>query len=488
MGTSNTMQGTPMKDLPQTPARTGAGLALLVIATAQLMLVLDDSIANIALPSIQRDFGVAASVLVWVVNAYVLAFGSLLLFGGRLGDIAGRLRAFRAGLFLFTLASVFAGFAWDARSLIAARALQGVGAALVAPNALALIATNFAAGKPRNKAMAIYGAMSALGITAGVTLGGAITDWLGWRWVFFINAPIGAAVLFGSRALVEGERGAGKLGVASAALGTAAMAALAFGITRAGEHGGGQTSALAWLVCGLALLAGFLWLQARSSDPMLPLSLLSERNRAGSYVGMLLFGAGMMGTYYLLTLFMQQVMQYSPLRAGLASLPFAIGIVAGAGVGSKLIEKLPPRLLAGPGLLMGSAGMFWLSLLGSGSSYFAHIMPAAFMVSLGLGASAIATTLTAVHGVPQQRASVASAVVNMAQQLGAAFSIALLTAVAAVDAEARRPGSAIEALAAGYADAFAVGAALLLIAAAVVAVAVSTRETQAAGPEGLPAI
>jgi EmrB/QacA subfamily drug resistance transporter len=476
-----------MRNLDQTTARAGSGLALLVIAAAQLMLVLDDSIANIALPSIQRDFGVGPSILVWVVNAYVLAFGSLLLFGGRLGDIVGRLRAFRWGLALFTLASVFAGFAWDGHALIVGRALQGVGAAMVAPNALALIATNFASGKPRNKAMAVYGAMSALGITAGVALGGALTDFLGWRSVFFINVPIGAAVLLGSRVLVEGERAAGKLSVVSAVLGTAAMAALAFGVTRAGEHGWGQPTTLAWLLSGLALLLAFLAVQTRSSDPMLPLPLLAERNRAGSYVGMALFGAGMMGTYYLLTLFMQQVMQYSPLRSGLSSLPFAIGIVVGAGVSSKLVEKLVPRLVAAPGLLIGAAGMFWLSLLGPASSYFGHVMPAAFMVSFGLGASAIATTLTAMHGVPQQRASVASAIVNMAQQLGAAFGIALFTAVATSGAQPGVRGS-VEALASGYANAFEVGAAMLLVAAVVVGLAVNTGEKQAAGAEGRPAL
>ena len=329
--------------------------------------------------------------------------------------------------------------------------------------------------------MAIYGAMSALGITAGVALGGAITDWFGWRWVFFINVPIGLAVLAGSRALVEGERGSGSLGAASAILGTAAMALLAFGVTRAGEHGWSDISTLAWLVSGATMTAAFLWMQARSQDPMLPLSLLTERNRAGSYGGMLLFGAGMMGTYYVLTLFMQQVMHYSPLRAGLSSLPFAIGIVVGAGVSSKLVERLAARLVAGPGLLVGAAGMFWLSSVSPDSSYFAHIMPAAFLVSFGLGTSAIATTLTAVHGVTQQRASVASAVVNMSQQLGAAFGIALLTAVATAGAEAHGGASSVGALAAGYSNAFAVGSALLLIASAVLALAVNTRETQGAG-------
>jgi EmrB/QacA subfamily drug resistance transporter len=477
-----------MKHRKTTSSASSAGLALLVLAAAQLMLVLDDSIANIALPSIQRDFEVGPTILVWVVNAYVLAFGSLLLFGGRLGDLVGRLRAFRIGLALFTLASVIAGLAWNGHALIGARALQGLGAALVAPNALALIATNFEAGKARNKAMAVYGAMSALGITAGVALGGALTDWFGWRAVFFINVPIGAAVLFGSRALVEGQRGSGKLGATSAVLGTAAMAALAFGVTRAGESGRGEATTLVWLLSGLGLVAVFLMVQARSSDPMLPLSILTERNRAGSYVGMLLFGAGMMGTYYLLTLFMQQVMQFSPLRAGLSSLPFALGIVVGAGVSSKLVEKLAPRWVAAPGVLLGAVGMFGLSRLTSDSSYVGHIMPAAFMVSVGLGASAIALTLTAVNGVPQHRASIASAVVNMSQQLGAAFGIALFTAVATATSGGVNGTVSTASLASGYADAFEVGAVLLLIASAIVAMSVNTRDRQSADAEGSAAL
>jgi EmrB/QacA subfamily drug resistance transporter len=479
------------------PAGAG-GLALLVIATAQLMLVLDDSIANIALPSIQRQFGVSPSSLPWVVNAYVLAFGGLLLLGGRVGDLFGRLRAFRAGVGLFTLASVAGGFAWNVESLIAARALQGVGAALAAPNGLALIASNFAVGAARNKAMAVYGAMSALGITAGVLLGGVLTGMLSWRWVFFINAPIGVAVLLGSRVLRAGERGRGRLGAFGAVAGTGAMMALAWGVTRAGEAGLADPATLVPLGVAAILLAVFVAIQARSADPMLPLSVLAERNRAGSYGAMLLFGAGMMGTYYLLTLYLQQVAGFGPTRAGIAALPFAVGIVLGAGVSSRLVEKLPPRAVAVPGLLLGAAGMLWLSRLTPDSSYFAHVMPGVFAVSSGLGASAIATTLTAVHGVPEERAGIASAVVNMAQQLGAALGIAAMTAISTSVSHAIVPQAAsalrgaggdpqlaaraAQALAAGYSAAFLAGSVLLLAAAVVVGWAVNTRAVQKSAP------
>ena len=411
-----------------------------------------------------------------------------------MGDLFGRLRMFRAGLGLFTVASVAGGFAWNVETLIAARALQGVGAVLCAPNGLALIATNFPVGTARNKAMAVYGAMSALGITAGVLLGGVLTGMLSWRWVFFINAPIGAAVLLGTHVLLEGERSRGKLGLFDALTGTAAVLALAIGITRVGETGLADFSAVISLATAVVLLVLFVTMQARSADPMLPLSLLSERNRAGSYGAMLLFGAGMMGTYYVLTLYLQQVFGFGPTRAGIAALPFAIGIVFGAGLSSKLVEKLPPRAVAVPGLMLGAAGMLWLSRLTVDSSYFAHVVPGVMAVSFGLGAAAIATTLTAVHGVPEKHAGVASAVVNMAQQIGAALGITTMTVISTVVADAQiakavssLPGSiaisassaaATKALAAGYSAAFLSGSVLLLVAAAIVGWAINTRAVQ----------
>ena len=303
-------------------------------------------------------------------------------------------------------------------------------------------------------------------------------------------------MLAGTRVLLEGERGQGKLGAFGAVVGTGAILALAIGITRVGEAGWGEPATLAPLGAAAGLLALFVVIQARSRDPMLPLFLLGERNRAGSYGAMLLFGAGMMGTYYLLTLFLQQVMGFGPTRAGVAALPFAAGIVVGAGISAKLVEKLPPRAVAVPGLLLGAVGMLWLSRLTPDASYSAHVMPGVFAVSSGLGASAIATTLTAVHGVPEERAGVASAVVNMAQQIGAALGIAAMTAISTSVSDARIPhaastlqqagtnlasaASAAQALAAGYATAFLAGSALLLAAAVIVGCAVNTRVVQRA--------
>jgi EmrB/QacA subfamily drug resistance transporter len=474
----------------------GQGLALLVIAAAQLMLVLDDSIANIALPSIQADLDVSAAGLPWVVNAYVLVFGALLLFGGRVGDLFGRRRVLRTGLFVFVAASLIGGLAPNAGSLILARSLQGLGAALAAPNALALIATTFPIGKPRNTAMAVYGAMSAVGIVAGVLLGGALTGLLDWRWVFFINIPIGLAVLAGTPALPESGRGRGRLDTPGAVLGTGAMIALVYGITRAGESGWADALTLTAFATAAVLLTTFLTLQARAALPLLPLSLFADRNRAGSYATILFIGAGLMGSFYLLALFLQQVLQFGALRTGVASLPFAAGIILASAVSSTLVERLAPRVVAAPGLVLAAGGMFWLSALTVDSSYAAHVMPALFLTSFGLGLAFVPLTLTAVHRVAEDRAGIASALVNMAQQIGAAIGLAVLTTVSTVAADEKLPGAARalrqaevtgdaiavdiarRAMAEGYTTGFLAGAALLLTAAVLVAVSVTTRSTQ----------
>jgi EmrB/QacA subfamily drug resistance transporter len=491
-------------DRSATPAvHPALGASLLVLATAQLMLVLDDTVANIALPSIQRDLGVSAATLPWIVNAYVLAFGSLLLFGGRVGDLFGRRRVLRAGLVVFALASLLGALGVNAAMLIASRGLQGLGAALIAPNALALIATTFPVGAPRNKAMGVYGAMSALGITVGVLLGGVLTAIFGWRAVFFINVPIGLAVLAGTKALVEGQRNRGRLNVADALTGTGALFALAYGITRGGEHGWTDPMTLFLFAAAVVLGAVFLRLQARREDPMLPLGLFGDRNRAGSYVAMLFGGAAVMGGFYLLTLLLQQVMQFSPLRTGLSSLPFSAGIILGAGVASKLAARLAPRAVAGPGLMVMAAGMFLLSMLTPSASYFASVMPGVFLLAFGFGLTAVAMTLTAVHGVAEAQAGVASALVNMAQQIGAAFGLAVFTTISLAAAERRLPGAGAalhgaqpvndpgvlarvgEALTYGYTTAYLAGSTALLIVAVLVALAVNTRRTQGAAPATL---
>jgi EmrB/QacA subfamily drug resistance transporter len=436
------------------------------------MLVLDDTIANIALPSIQDDLGVPTSLLPWIVSAYVLAFGALLLFGGRLGDLYGRRRILRVGLVLFIVASLVGGLAPNGELLVAARGLQGIGAALVAPNVLALIATNFAPGKARNHALGAYAAMSAVGMVVGILLGGVLTGLLDWRWVFFINIPIGLAVLAGTTSLIEGSRSAGRLHILDAVAGAGAMLAVAYGVTRGGEHGWGTTTLLT-LLAAVTLGALFVWLQTRRERPMLPLGLLRDRNRAGAYVTVLFVGVGLMGTYYLLSLYMQQVLGYGPIRAGLATLPAAIGIVLSAGVSAKLVERIPVRAVSVPGLLIAAAGLAWFSTLGVDSDYAPHILPALFLAYFGLGLGFIPMTLAAVAGVREDQSGVASAIVNTAQQIGAAIGVAVLSTISAATTGDRYTKTA---LTDGYTTAYLWAAGLLLIAAVVVATTVTSKQ------------
>ncbi|MEU1520052.1 MFS transporter [Streptomyces sp. NPDC005811] len=492
----------PQPDVSRTPSGARRlGIALLVIAAAQLMLLVDATITNIALPSIQSDLDVSASNLAWVVNAYLLVFGGLLLFGGRAGDLYGRRRVFQVGVALFTLASLVAGLAPNEGLLIAARILQGAGAAITAPNALALITTTFPEGKPRNSAMAVYGAMSGLGITLGVLLGGILTGYLDWRWVFLINIPIGLAVLLGSHTLVQAERHRGSLDVPSALSGTSGMLALVYGITRGGEHGWAEGMTLTAFALAAALLTVFLVLQAHTAHPMLPLHLLRDGNRAGSYAVMLLAGAGLEATFYLLTLYMQLVLRYEPVQAGLAYLPFSVGLILAAGLSSKLITRITPRLIVGPGLLIATAALFWFSTLEHGSSYPGHLMPAIFAMAFGIGATFVPLTLTAVSGVEDQESGIASAVLNTSQQIGGALGIAVLSAVATSAAENRVPDTvnalarglaakdsalvekAVTALTHGYTVAFAVGGALFLTALTITMTAVNAGPQQHAPTE-----
>ncbi|MFM9706310.1 MFS transporter [Streptomyces galilaeus] len=491
-----------------TPAAAGAdapgvhpggrhlGLALFVIAAAQLMVVLDATITNIALPAIQTDLGVTDADLAWIVNSYALAFGGLMLLGGKAGDLFGRRRMFQVGIGVFTLASLLGGFAPDEGLLIGARILQGVGAALAAPSALALITTTFPAGRSRNTAMGVYAAMGGVGATVGMLLGGVLTDALDWRWVFFINIPIGLAVLAGTKSLVEAERHPGRLDVPGAVTGTGGLITLVYGITRGGEHGWTDGLALVSFAVAAVLLSAFLAIQSRANDPMMPLRLLKDRNRSGSYATMLFVGAGMFATFYFLTLYMQLILGYSAVRTGFAYLPFSVGMGAAAAISSKLVSHLPPRLIAGPGLLVAAGGMLWFSTLGTDSSYAAHLMPAMFVTALGLGMSFVPMTLGAVSGVAHQDTGMASALLNTAQQVGGALGLAALSTISTSAADDRLPDAAAnlyramgakdfpllakagEALTHGYTMAFVAAAVMFLAGLVVTFVAVNAGKQQ----------
>jgi EmrB/QacA subfamily drug resistance transporter len=461
-------------------ARQQRGLVpLLVIATAQLMLVLDDSIVNIALPSIQQELGVNAVHLPWIVNAYILAFGALLLLGGRIGDLYGRRHALQAGLALFVIASLAGGLGPNSETLIAARAVQGLGAALVAPNALALIATTFTERKTRDAALSLYGAMSALGIVVGLLLGGVLTDTLGWRWVFFINVPIGILVLLGSRTLVSAGRHAGSLDARGAVVGTGGMVALVYAITRFGEHGFTDPLGLGLVGAAALLLAAFIALQSRTSMPLVPLGLFRDRGRAGAYASMLLLAIGPMGSFYVITLYLQQVQHYSPLQTGASWLPFAAGLVLGAGAAPKLLLKMAPRVIAAAGALLSAGAAFWFSFIQVNTSYWLHLAPAMFVLALGFGLGIIALTQAAIYHTKEQEAGIASALLNSAQQIGVALGLAVLAGIATTVSNSTQQAALTEGarLVIGYGNALVVAAGLLVAAGILAAATLPSRTT-----------
>lgn len=423
-----------------TPARRQLGLALIVIAAAQLLVVLDATIVNIALPSIEHQFRISVPSLAWIVNAYALTFGGFMLLGGRAGDLYGRRRVFRIGLGIFAGASLLGGLAPNEHLLIAARIVQGMGGAIIAPNALALIATNFPQGPGRSKAMGVYAAVAGIGATIGLLLGGVLTDYMNWRWVFFVNVPIAAAVLLGSSVLAEGDTHAGRLDIPGSATGTGGLVALVYGITRAGQSGWADTWTLVSFTVAAVLLTVFLVLQTKVPHPILPLRLLRDRNRSGAYITMLLVGSAMFATFYFLTLYMQQVLGYSPVKTGLSYLPLNIGMMIAAGaVVPRLIGRIAPRVLIVTGTFIGAGGMFWFSFLTPSASYRTDLLPAMVITGIGLGTAFLPLPLAALAGTTERDAGIASALLNSGELIGGALGLAVLATVATTASDNRLP-------------------------------------------------
>ncbi len=443
------------------PARRNLGLALVVIATAQLMVVLDATIVNVALPHIQHALGFSGTGLEWVVNAYALTFGGLLLLGGRAGDILGRKRVFIAGIILFSAASLLGGFATSQAWLLGARALQGVGGAIVAPTALALVATNFPEGRPRNRAMGVYAAMSIGGAAVGLLAGGVLTSYLSWRWVFFVNVPIGIIVaLLAPRALAESQRRPGRFDLPGAITGTLGLVALVYGLTSAatsqnGVSHWGDTKVLASLGAAVVLLASFLLIEARSEHALMPLRIFRNRNRSGAYLIMLCIGMAMFGMFFFLTIFVQTVWGYTALKSGFAFLPMVGGIMAMAGLSSTLVPRIGarPLLLAGSGITAG--GMFWLSRITEHSSYAAGLLGPMLVTAAGLGLLFMPATLVALSKVEDRDAGLASSLLNTGQQIGGSIGLAVLGTVAwsAVADNARHAAASAQAAASAAAKA-----------------------------------
>ena len=380
----------PTAGRPAGPQPSRLGPALAVIATAQLMVVLDATIVNVTLPHIQRSLGFSGSGLEWVVNAYTLAFGGLLLLGGRAGDLLGRRRVFIFGVLLFSLASLAGGLATSQAWLLGARAIQGVGAAITAPTALSLVATTFPEGAPRNRAMGVYAAMSVAGATTGLIAGGVLTTYLSWRWVFFVNAPIGVALaLAAPRVLPESRRRRGRFDLPGAITATSGLVALVYGLTSAaaGPDGASQWTGpkvVVSLALAAVLLTTFVIIERRSTHALLPLRLLRDRNRSGAYLIMLCVGTALFGMFFFLTIFMQTVWGFSALKTGLAYLPFAGGVLLASGAAAQLV----PRVGARPLLLAGSAttasGLFWLSRISEHSHYAGALLGPMFVTAVGL--------------------------------------------------------------------------------------------------------
>ncbi|TDO43158.1 EmrB/QacA subfamily drug resistance transporter [Kribbella sp. VKM Ac-2527] len=402
------------------------GIALALISMAQLMVVLDGTIVNIALPHIQTDLGFTNASLPWVVNAYALAFGGLLLLGGRIGDILGRRKVFIFGVVLFGVASFLGGIAQNETVLLASRILQGLAAAAASPNALALITTTFPAGKERNRAMAVYAAMSGAGAAVGLILGGLLTE-ASWRWTFFINTPIGLIVaVLAFRFLGESARQTGKFDLPGAFTGTVGLTSLVYGLTHAASDGWGDPLTLLFILGGLALIAVFLLIEARSRHALMPFRILANRTRGVSFFVMLIVGAAMFSMFYFLGIFVQNIMQYSALKTGFAFLPFSVGIVIAAQVSSALIARIDPRWIAGAGTAFAAAGMYGFAQLAVDSTYIAHLLPYILLLSFGMGLIFVPLTLTAVSGVAAEDSGVGSAVLNTVQQIGGAVGLALL--------------------------------------------------------------
>jgi len=411
------------------------GIALAIITSAQLMIVLDASVVNIALPSIQADLGFSNANLSWVVNAYVLAFGGLMLLGGRLGDLLGRRRMFMVGIALFTLASFLGGIAQGEATLLIARALQGVGAAIAAPTALALITTTFPAGPSRNRAISVYAAMSGMGAAIGLIVGGSLTE-VSWRWTLFINIPIGIILLvLVPRFLGESPRQHGEFDFLGAAVGTAGLVSLVYGLTYAASHEWTSGTTMATLTIGVVLLLAFVLIESRQEHPLLPTRILADRTRAVSFVSMLIVGAALFAMFYFISLFVQQVLGYSPLKAGVAFLPFTVGIIVSAQLASTLASRVDPRWIAGSGAVMSAFGLWGYTMLDVDSTYVSDLLPWILVQSFGMGLVFVPLTLTAVSRVAREDSGVGSAVLNTMQQVGGALGIATLGTVAVQAAE-----------------------------------------------------
>jgi EmrB/QacA subfamily drug resistance transporter len=475
------------------------GLALLVIATAQLMVVLDATIVNVALPHIQTALGFSGNGLEWVINAYALALGGLLLLGGRAGDLLGRRRMFVIGLLLFSAASFAGGLATSQAWLLAARAVQGAGGAIVAPTALALIVTTFPEGPPRNRAMGVYAAMSAAGGAVGLLAGGLLVTYASWRWVLFVNVPIGIAVALGALVVLPGAaRRSGRLDLPGAITGTLGVAALVYGLSTAatspdGTSHWGDAKVVTALAAGAVLLVAFALVETRSRDALLPVRLLRQRDRLGANLIMLAVGTAVFGVFFFITLFVQDVWGYSALRAGVAFLPLTAMLLAASGAAAALVPRIGARPLLLAGGAASAGGLYWLSRMTEHGTYAGGLLGPSLMTGAGLGLLFVPLPLVALTRVGVADSGVASSLLNVGRQVGGSIGLAVLGTVAwTVVADGARAQAATartgsrqaayqHALAAGFDRAFLVAAGIALLILVIAIAAIRVRRADLSG-------
>ncbi|GLW11002.1 MFS transporter [Microtetraspora sp. NBRC 13810] len=464
-------------------ATKAAWRALIVLGIVQFMLIVDDAVVNVALPSIRGELGFDLAGLAWVVNGYVLAFGGLILLGGRAGDLFGHRKIFLIGLTVFALASLACGLAQEPWQLVGARFVQGAGAAMASPAALALLTLVFPEGPDRNKALGIWGGISGLGVIVGYVVSGLVTDLLSWRWVFFINLPLAAVALVVVPRLVPrgSATGQGRIDVPGAVFGTGALAALVYGLLSVPERGWQSATVIVSLVLAVVLAVAFLVTESRIRNPLVPMAFFSNRTRATSNGIMMLIACGLVGMFFLITLHLQDVLGWSPLQAGLGFVPMAVTLIIAIGTTAKLVQKVGPRgaLIIGP--LVVAAGLGLLTQVSPDDTYVADILPSVLLIGLGAGLTFPTVATTSMSGTTEANAGLGSAMLSVVQQIGGAVGLAILVSVASGHARSQQAAgeSVAEATTSGFGLAFVVAAALLVLAALLAAFALGRAETPA---------
>jgi EmrB/QacA subfamily drug resistance transporter len=458
--------------------RKWLGLALL--CAVQFMVVLDIAIVNVALPSIKTDLGFSQENLQWVISAYALLFGGFLLLGGRAADLLGRRRLFLAGIVVFTGASLVSGLAWNEEALIGARALQGLGAAIISPAALSILMTMFAEGKERNAALGAWGAVGAFGAVAGVLLGGIFTDLLSWEWIFFVNVPVGIAAFAITPLLIAESRDATaeSFDIPGAVLVTSSLVALVYAITQANDYGWASLATIGLFATSAALMAAFLAWESRAKDPLMPFSIFRLRTLVGANVAGLILGTALFGMFLMLTLYMQQVLGYSPLRTGVAYLAVAGTAIFWSALAAQLVTRIgvKPVLVIGMAALTG--GLVYFTQVSVGGSYLGDLLPGFLLIGVGLGFSFVPISIAALAGVREAEAGLASGLINTSQQIGGALGIAALSAIAtSTTSDDVANGTTLNvALTDGFQGAFVAGAAVALVGVLVALFVVSRRD------------